>query len=164
MRGILIASALILIGSGRILASTDTVHASAPTEDEAGPQGESDLSEQMGIIPKSAGVLISTQPVTPVSEFPDRNLYDQALAEYEQANTLYKNRDYEAASDLSLQAYDDLNLIHIRRPKKKRAKLRAQKYQIATLYMQTSVLYIKNFVKEAGGTPAAFEEGKARLR
>jgi hypothetical protein len=136
---------------------------SPPGEEEANSAKDSETSEEMDIIPKSAGVTVSTEAITPISEFPERNAYDQGLAEYEQAVALSKGGDHEAASDLALQAYYDLCLVRIRRPKKKRAKLHAQRYQAALIYLQASVAYIKDFVKEEGKTRTAIEEGKARL-
>ena len=46
---------------------------------------------------------------------------------------------------------------------KKRAKVRAERYQAATLYVNASISYVKEFVHRNSQTPSAIEEGKARL-
>ena len=70
----------------------------------------------------------------------------------------------EAASDVSLQAYDDLLAAYVpRRDKKKRKKLLADRHQAATVYITSSLAYIEDFVKRAGGGPRAIER-RARPR
>jgi len=120
-------------------------------------------SEAKGIIPEG-GIAISTQPITPITLLPDKNLYDQALEELAVAQELLTKGKMEAASDASLQAYDDLMSVSIsRRNKTKRKKLHIDRHQAATLYTNASVAYIESFVERNGKSNHALEEGRARL-
>jgi hypothetical protein len=119
--------------------------------------------ESKGVIPHG-GLTISTQPITPITLLPDRNSYDQGLEELAMAQDLFKKENMEAASDIALQAYDDFMSIHMaRRNKKKRQKLRLDRHQAATVYAESSIAYIQEFVKKKGNSPKAIEEGRARL-
>jgi hypothetical protein len=121
-------------------------------------------SEAKGIIPEG-GLTVSTQPITPIATLPEHNPYDQALQELAIAQGLLQKGRMEAASDVSLQAYDDLRAVYVPRRnknKKKRKKLRADRHQAATVYITSSLAYIEDYVKEAGGGARAIEEGRAR--
>ena len=50
-----------------------------------------------------------------------------------------------------------------RRNKKKRQKLRNDRRQAATVYIDSSIAYIEEFVKRGGDTKKMKEEGRARL-
>jgi hypothetical protein len=119
-------------------------------------------SEAKGIIPDNADTLVSTQPITPISTFPEKAPYDEATAELLKALELWNSGHAEAASDTALEAYDDLISLH-RVPGVKRAKIRAQIRQAAGVYVEGGIAYIKNYVKQQGGTPDALAEGKSRL-
>jgi len=125
------------------------------------PAGE-DEAEQTGILPPNSSVLASTQPVTPVTEFPEKKIYDQALEELARAQELWTKGEAETASDMALEAYDDLNSIHRFRGRK-RKKLRRERRQAATVYVQGGIAFIGGFVKKAGATPQAAAEGRSRL-
>jgi hypothetical protein len=142
----------------------DTEPPAVENNDERQPQTTSDQeSEAKGIIPEG-GIAVSTQPITPIALLPDRNLYDQALEELTVAQDLMTKGKAEAASDVSLQAYDDLVSVSLRhRDKKKRKKLREDRQQAATIYITESILYIESYVERNGGGYRAVEEGRARL-
>jgi hypothetical protein len=119
-------------------------------------------SESKGVIPPNADILFSTSPITPVSPFPEKKPYDQALDELARAQVLFKDGHMEAASDTALEAYDDL--IELRRvPGVKRSVIRGQAHQAADVYVRAGIAYIQNWVKRAGGSGAVREEGKGRL-
>ena len=119
--------------------------------------------EAKGVIPPG-GLTVSTQPITPITVLPERNPYDQGLEELALAQELWKNGKAEAASDVALQAYDDLMSLYLSgRNKKKRQKLRTERRQTATVYIDSSIAYIEDYVKKRGGTRHAIEEGRARL-
>src|SRR5262245_58644380 len=87
--------------------------------------------EAKDIIPRE-GITVSTQPTTPIATLPSKNPYDQGLAELALAQDLWKRGKAEAASDVALQAYDDLMSLRLgRRNKKKRQKLRTERRQAA---------------------------------
>src|SRR5687768_6421266 len=65
-----------------------------------------------GIIPEGTAMVISTTAVTPTSDFPESNLYEQALEELTQAQVLWAKGMFEAASDTALGAYDNLMEVH----------------------------------------------------
>jgi len=153
--------ALLLLTTARAWADVEP----APTESsERGDETTSDQEwEAKGIIPHG-GLTLSTQPITPITVLPDRNPYDQGLEELAQAQDLFKKENMEASSDVALQAYDDLMGVRMgRRNKKKRQKLRTERHQAATVYTDSSIAYIQDYVKRNGGTPHAIEEGRARL-
>ncbi len=135
---------------------------------ETGVEREDDTtsameSEAHGIIPEGV-VAVSTPPLTPISVVLEKKPYEQALEELALAQELWKKGKAEAASDVALQAYDDLMGIHV--PKKKtqqRQKLRLERRQAATLYIDASVAYIQEYINMKGSTPAAIKEGRARL-
>jgi hypothetical protein len=119
--------------------------------------------EAKGVIP-DGGLTVSTQPITPIMVLPERNPYDQSLQEVAAAQDLFAKGKFEAASDVALEAYDDLMSFHLsRHNKKKRLKMRADRHQAATLYIDSSIAYIKEFVQKHGSTAKAKEEGHARL-
>jgi hypothetical protein len=163
MRLLWLPLCLLALGS-RPLMAAEIPHAPASEEEE--PDDADQVAEESTIIPLSTGVAASTQAVTPISEFPEKTPYDQALSELAQAKKLYAQGHWEAASDMGLQAYDDLLTIRGgrgKRNRKKRAKLAGQRYQAASVYMDASIAYVKSFVEGKGGGPEALEEGRARM-
>jgi len=152
---------LCMIGLRPLWAETEI---SAPEADNERQETTSDLEwEAKGVIPQG-GLTVSTQPVTPISILPVRNPYDQGLEELALAQDLWKKGKAEAASDVALQAYDDLMSMSLgRRNKKKRQKLRTERHQAATVYIESSIAYIEDYVKKAGGGHRATDEGRARL-
>jgi len=139
--------------------------ASDTTQDEGGDMDQPAPaleSEAKGIIPEG-GLTASTQPITPIAALPQHNSYDQGLQELTIAQGLLQKGRMEAASDVSLQAYDDLRATYIpRRNKKKRKKLLSDRHLAATVYITSSLAYIDDYVKEAGGGGRAIEEGRER--
>src|SRR5882724_8694501 len=97
---------LFLFGfSGFARAETD-----APAGDSENERQDSSLEQEWeakGIIPEG-GLTVSTQPITPGAVMATRKPYDVALEELALAHELWKNGKVQAASDVSLQAYDDL--------------------------------------------------------
>ncbi len=134
---------------------------------ETGNERQETFSDQeweaKGIIPQG-GLTVSTQPITPITVLPEKNPYEQGLEELTIAQDLWKKGKAEAASDVALQAYDDLMTIRLqRRNKKKRQKLRTERRQAATVYVDSSIAYIEEFVKKGGDTVRSKAEGRARL-
>ncbi len=134
---------------------------------ENGYRGDETTSDQeweaKGVIPQG-GLTISTQAITPITILPDRNPYDEGLEELAVAQDLFKKENMEAASDVALEAYDDLLGVHMpRKNKKKRQKLREERHLAATVYTDSSIAYIQVYVKKNGNNPRAIEEGHARL-
>lgn len=120
-------------------------------------------SEGSGIIP-AGGLTVSTQPITPITALPERNPRAQAMEALTLAKDLHKKGKYEAASDVALQAYDDLMGMYLpRRNKTKRKELRYDRRQAATVYIDASIAYIQEYVKKRGGTTEARKEGRLRL-
>jgi hypothetical protein len=135
------------------------------------PESESERQESTSeqeweakdIIPPG-GITVSTQPMTPIALLPDKKPHDQAMVELGIAQDLWKNGKAEAASDVALQAYDDLMSLRLaRRNKKQRQQLRLERRQAATVYTDSSIAYIEEYVKKHGGSVHAVEEGRARL-
>ena len=119
--------------------------------------------EAKGIIPRG-GLTVSTQPITPIALLPERNPHDQAVEELALAQELWKKGKPEAASDVALQAYDDFMSLNLsRRDKKKRQQLHVERRQAATVYIDSSIAYIQEYVKKHENTKLATEEGHARL-
>ena len=119
--------------------------------------------EAKDIIP-DGGLTVSTQPMTPITLVPEKKPMDQALQELAIAQDLWKNGKAQAASDVALQAYDDLMSMRLaRRNKKQRQKLRQDRRTAATVYTDASITYITEYVKKNGGGPKAIDEGHARL-
>jgi len=139
--------------------------ASEPAPDNAaGDRSATEQESEAGDIIPEGGLTLSTQPITPVAALPARNPYDQGLEELALAQGLLAKGRMEAASDVSLQAYDDLMGAHVsRRKKKPRKKLLADRHQAATVYIQSSLAYIREYAQKAGGGPAAIEEAHARV-
>jgi hypothetical protein len=150
-------------------ASSTTISAPAlpdPEEEQIHDNESEGLGENTGIIPRNAGILSSTDALTPVSELPEKEPYKQSVEELEQAKKLWSKGYSEAASDMALQAYEDLLSIkgpRGKRHRKKRAKIRQQRAQAATIYVDASISYLRHFVKSKGDTPTARAEGRARL-
>lgn len=117
--------------------------------------------EDKGIIPKSADLSVSSQTITPVTVFPEKNLMDQAKEELAHAQDLLSKGDTEAASDTALEAYDDFCDVHL--PRRKRKPLYLLRHQAATVYMNASIAYIKDYVEKSKKTSAGIEEGLSRL-
>jgi len=152
---------MLLCISGRLVAETEI---SAP---EAGNERQETTSDQeweaKGIIPEG-GITVSTQPITPIMNIVEKVPHDQAMDELKLAQDLWQKGKAEAASDVALQAYDDLMSFHLaRHSKKKRQQLRLERRQAATVYIDSSLAYIEDFVKKNGNTSAVREEGRARL-
>jgi hypothetical protein len=135
----------------------------APENTEADQATASLEAESKSIIPEG-GLTVSTQPITPVALLPEKNEYDQGLEELAIAQDLLKKDKTEASSDVALQAYDDLMAVYApRRNKKKRTKLRADRHEAATVYINASIAYIESYVERNKRTYHALEEGRARL-
>lgn len=122
----------------------------------------SDEAETKGVIPSDADTVVSTQPITPTSIFPEKNPYDQARDELIRALDLMNKGHYEAASDTALEAYDDLVDLH-KVPGVKRSVIRGQIKQAAEVYVEAGIAYIKTYVHRMGSTPEAIEEGRSRM-
>jgi len=151
---------LVVLTGARVWADSDAAPADIDTREETTLDQE---WEAKGVIPQG-GLLISTQPVTPMTMVPDRNAYDQGLEELAAAQDLWKKGNAEAASDIALQSYDELVGVHMpRKNKKKRQKLRDDRHQAATVYLDSSIAFIDEYVKKAGDSTHAREEGRARL-
>jgi len=136
---------------------------SRPENNDVDQPGTAVESEAEGIIPEG-GLTVSTQPITPIEPLQERDHYQKALAELTLAQTLLEKGRMEAASDVSLQAYDDLMSIYVpRRIKNKRKKILADRHQAAITYVTASLAYIDEFVKRNGGGPRIIEEGRARV-
>jgi hypothetical protein len=129
-----------------------------PEIDQPKVDGE---GEDEGIIPKTNDLVVSSQTVTPVTKFPQKNLIDQAKEELIRAQALLAKGNSEAASDTSLEAYDDF--CDVRVPRKKRKFLFVQRHQAATVYMNASITYIKEYVEKSNKSLDAIQEGHARL-
>ena len=108
-------------------------------------------------------VRASTDVVTPISPFAEKDLHQQALDELIKANNLLTENQYEAASDASLQAYDDLMDVHLKRKGHDRAKLLADRRMAAATYIQAGIAYIQEFAKRSNGSADAREETRSRL-
>jgi hypothetical protein len=120
-------------------------------------------SESRGIIPVG-GVRFSTRPTTPISFIPEKKPREQAREGLALAKDLLSKGKFEAASDVSLQAYDDFMSLSLpRRNKKGRQELRLERRQAATVYIDSSIAYIKEFVKRGSGNTDVIEEGRQRL-
>ena len=149
--------------AARSAISTQTVQESTSTiEPEQDQTTSSQESESKDIIPPAAEILQSTTPITPVSAFPEKKPYDQAMDELARAKELWAKGHPEAASDSALEAYDDL--IDLRRvPGVKRSVIRAQIHQAADIYVRGGIAYVQGYVRRGGSRPEVVEEGKARL-
>jgi hypothetical protein len=131
-------------------------------EPEQDPTTSTQESESKDVIPRAAEVLSSTMPITPVSAFPEKKPYDQALEELARAKELWAKGHPEAASDSALEAYDDL--IDIRRvPGVKRSVIRAQIHEAADIYVRGGIAYVQGYVRRGGSRSEVREEGRARL-
>ena len=104
---------------------------------------------------------MSSHTVTPVTMFPEKNLLDQATEELARAQDLLTKGNTEAASDTSLEAYDDL--CDVRVPRKKRKQLYIQRHLAATVYMNASIAFINDYVDKSKKTAGSLEEGRSRL-
>jgi len=121
---------------------------------------ESDESEDTGIIPPGAAIQLSSGPVTPLSSYVEQDDYKAGLASLAQAEALWKKGDVESASDLALQAYDDLMSVPLPRIRKKsknkaalqkkRDQIRADRRRAATVYVNSSIDYVKTYAKKSG--------------
>ncbi len=119
-------------------------------------------SEEHGIIPE--GSYISTVTITPISMLPEKKAHEQGLEQLAIAQDLWKNGKSEAASDVALQAYDELMGVYLPRKKSKKSqKLRLERRQAATVYVEASIAYIQESAKKQGNTPEARKEGRSRL-
>lgn len=151
---VLVVSPAVLRASGGSAATTEE------TPSEGTTSGQE--SEAKGIIPPNADVAGSTEVITPISTFPQKSPYEQGRDELVRALALWNSGNAEAASDLALEAYDDLSALR-RVHGVKRSKLRAQTRSAAELYVEASIKTIQNFVDRAGKTEEAVDEGRERL-
>src|SRR5882672_8515580 len=95
----------LVCGTGLVRAETEI---SAPEAESERQETTSDQEwEAKDIIPQG-GLTVSTQPITPITVLPDRKPHEQALMELALAQDLWKKGKAEAASDVALEAYDDL--------------------------------------------------------
>lgn len=143
------------------------------TEDERVPYDAMGEAEEKGIIPPGAEIAFSSGPVTPLAAQVSATNYASALAVLARAEALWKKGEMEAASDVALEAYDDLMEIPLPRIRKKsknkaalqkkRDQLRADRRRAATVYIHSSIDYVKCYVKAKGDTPEARKDGRARL-
>lgn len=141
----------------------ETVLVAPETGVERDDTTSAEENEAHGIIPVG-GLTVSTKPVTPISFVIDKKQYDQALEELALAQMLWSKGKSEAASDVALQAYDDLmNLRLPRRDRKKSQQMRLERRRAATVYIDSSIAYIKDFVKKRGSGESAYKEGRLRL-
>src|SRR5438876_937112 len=106
------------------------------------PSTLSEEAEGQGVIPEDAQVAPSTQPITPITLYPEKKPYEEAKSELIQALNLWNSGHSEAASDLALQTYEDYVALH-RVPGVKRAKIRAEMHQAAALYIESGIATIK---------------------
>jgi hypothetical protein len=161
----LLAALLVLpLGTARAVpGSTDTVHESSGALDRPNLDTTSaQESESKGIIPLNAEVLVSSQPITPTSTFPEKTPYEQAKDELLRALELWNAGHAEAASDTALEAYDDF--LEVRRvPKVKRSEIRANAHQAASLYVEAGIAYIRQFAARGKYSPEVVAEARGRL-
>lgn len=142
---------------GARLWASETVQ--PPTNDTEDSQP---VDEGEGILPPSPGIAVSTGTLTPISPYVEKSSYDQALEELAQAHQLWEKGALEAASDMALAAYEDLLQIrHFRGNRRK--KLRVERRQAATLYIETGIAYVNEWVKTHGAGLDAKKEGAERL-
>jgi len=149
-----------------IRVAADPLSPPAADEDAMNESQTDEPLEDSGIIPRSSGLAVSTQTLTPIAAFQPKAPYDQALDELEQAKALWAKGEAEAASDVGLQAYDDLCTIHGgrgKRNRKKRAKLSAERYQAASVYLDASLAYIRSYIKDKPMAPPLLQEARARM-
>ena len=136
-------------------------HAPALDTPEAALAGDPTEPEQ----PFSADEGDKAVPVlTPISVYDVKKPYDGAKETLQKAKDLWKNGQAEAASDAALEAYDALVEIHFpRKQKKARRTILAEREQAATVYIQASLAYIKQWVEKEGHSPEIHREARARL-
>jgi len=160
MNGRLLLLCFCLFFIGRPLSASNTTR---PEDNDPEDESTAQESEAIGIIPEG-GLTVSTRPITPAERVPEKKPYDQGLEELALAEDLLAKGRVEAASDVALQAYDDLKSVYIpRRNKAKRQKLLADRHRAATVYITASLAYIEESVKRAGGGPEAMAQGRARM-
>lgn len=154
-------TALLFVGFlGLPVLASDTTR---PENDEADQTSSTQESEAPSIIPPG-GLTVSTQPITPITMVPERKLYDQAREELAIAQALWAKGRAEAASDVALQAYDDLLTVRLsRKNKKTRKEIRTVRHTAATIYIDSSLAYIQDYRSRAGDGPKAMEECRGRL-
>ena len=149
-----------LLLTSLIFLTAHRLHAEEGGDDQMGTLSAQE-SEERGILPD--GVATSSSAlITPVTSFPEKMPYQQAVGQLNFALTLWKNGRAEAASDAALEAYDDLcNISHARGVR--RSKIREQRHQAASVYVVTAIATIKQYVKDHDRTPEAQTEGRERL-
>lgn len=150
-------SALCFLSISRPAFASDTTIEVTEESEKSQPTAE---GEEKGILP--VGVAGSSATITPISVFPEKKAYDQAREELAIAKALYAKGAVEAASDAALEAYEDLLQIRGLRGQA-RKKLRAERYQAASLYIEAGIAYLNGWVKGRSSTTAAIEEGVERL-
>jgi hypothetical protein len=141
------------------LLASDT---SRPENNDVDQPGTVLDSEAEGIIPEG-GLTVSTQPITPIEPLSEGDHYIKAFQELTLAEGLLEKGRMEAASDVSLQAYDDLMSIYIPRRNKKRKKLLADRHEAATTYITASLAYLEEYVNRGGWRSKVTQEAKARV-
>jgi len=144
---------------GLLLAVPFPSHAADETSDQ-----ERSFKMQEGekkLIPE-AEVETSTSPLTPISPGTNQPPYEQAKAELIKAFQFSNAGNWEASSDVALEAYEDLLALH--RPfRVKKSKLRKEIHEAAAIYIDSSIAFILQGYKDAGKTSEAAEEARARL-
>lgn len=131
------------------------------TADEDAASGQDGDTTEASKVSEEGEEKSNTPVLTPITVFPQKDPYKQAMEELAAAEASWKKGDAEEASDQALEAYDDFMNVFV--PKKQRAHRRAQRKRAATIYIEAGIVYIKDFVKKNGNTIAAKEEGRSRL-
>jgi hypothetical protein len=156
---------MLLAGAGSPANASGDTDGSAESQEPGEPNTTTE-GEAKGIIPKGTAIAVSTQPITPISIFPEKQAIEQGKEELEQATALWRRGEAEAASDMALQAFDDLMDVKTPRGKKRskeRNQIRALRRQAAGIYLESGLAFIKSYVDKAGRTSAAVEEGRSRM-
>lgn len=102
--------------------------------------------------------------LTPISSYQTKKPYDQAREILQKAQEAWKAGRTETASNLALEAYDDLLEAHFpRKMTKARKKLRAERHQAAEVYVGSSLDFIRRSAERQKMTEAAKTEARARM-
>lgn len=160
MKKLLLLGWMILVPA---LAKAETMIVAPEGGVERDDTTSSEENEAHGIIPVG-GLTLSTRPTTPISVLPEKKPYEQAMDELALAQNLWSKGKAEAASDVALQAYDDLMGLRLpRRDRKKSQQMRLERRRAATVYMDSSIAYIKDLAQRMGSGEAAYREARLRL-
>lgn len=107
---------------------------------------------------------VAEDNLTPNAAYQAKKPYDQAREALQQAEEFWKQKHAQKTSDAALVAYDDLMEVHVsRRQHKARHKLQAERHRAAEIYVEASILFIKEDAKRQGMTAAAKQEARDRL-